>query len=82
MDRAKLIKILQLTQSPNDYEALSAMRKANAILAAAGHNWETYMAAIATPTPQAWPFGVPAHPAEFRVFTTTGFPTGSTFRFG
>ncbi len=36
--RARLIKLMQMTLSSNDHEALIAMRKANALL---GHlNWE------------------------------------------
>src|SRR5262245_58815708 len=34
------IKLMMMTQSPNDGEALTALRKANAKLAAINRNWE------------------------------------------
>lgn len=40
MDKQKLIKILNLTQSPNDNEALSAIRMANKIILEAKESWE------------------------------------------
>lgn len=36
----QLIKLLAMTTSTNDAEALAFMRKANALLAAAGWDWE------------------------------------------
>jgi hypothetical protein len=38
----KLIKLLQLSQSSNDYEALSAIRKANAVLRAKNMDWNQF----------------------------------------
>lgn len=35
-----LVKILSLTQSPNDHETLAAIRKANSVLQQNGWSWE------------------------------------------
>ena len=43
MDTERLTKLLMLTTSSNDAEALAAMRKANALLAQAGLNWEKFI---------------------------------------
>ena len=43
MDRSKLSKLLALTQSSNDHEALLALRKANALVLAHGATWEAVM---------------------------------------
>ena len=43
-----LIKLLMMTTSPHDGEALNAMRKANAILAAANVNWSEFLSAVST----------------------------------
>ncbi len=40
MDKGHLIKLLNLTSSKNDGEALNATRKANAFLKENGINWE------------------------------------------
>lgn len=40
MDTTRLIKLLNLTTSPEDGEALSAVRFANALLAKEGKTWE------------------------------------------
>ena len=45
MDKDKLIKLLNLTTSKNDGEALSATRKANAFLKDNGINWEEFVLA-------------------------------------
>lgn len=39
-----LVKLLKMTSSPNDGEALTAMRKANELLATAGWDWDRVMA--------------------------------------
>lgn len=39
MDLSKLEKLLNLTQSDNDHEALSAIRRANELLKAAKRSW-------------------------------------------
>lgn len=39
----RLIKLLMLTQSDQDFEALAALRKANAMLAAQNMNWEEFI---------------------------------------
>lgn len=41
MDLSKIIKLLALTQSSNDNEALSAIRKANALLKENNKTWES-----------------------------------------
>lgn len=40
MDKSKLIKLLNLTSSSNEDEAVSAMRKANSLLEESQLNWE------------------------------------------
>lgn len=40
------IKLMMLTTSDNDSEALSALRKANAILAQANVNWSEFLSAV------------------------------------
>lgn len=40
MDKSKLVKLLNLTSSENDNEALSALRKANSILSRHGKRWD------------------------------------------
>jgi hypothetical protein len=40
LDRSRFIRILKLTASPNDSEALSAVRRANSMLHAAGLSWD------------------------------------------
>lgn len=49
MNRDKIVKLLQLTQSPNDFEALAAIRKANEILRRENMDWEKF---LAPPQPQ------------------------------
>lgn len=39
LDRAKLVKLLQMTRSKNDHEALTAVRMANDMLRVAGVDW-------------------------------------------
>ncbi len=43
MDKSKLIKFLELTASPNDGEALSAVRKANIFLRENKLNWVDFV---------------------------------------
>jgi hypothetical protein len=43
-----LVKLLMMTTSPNDGEALTAIRKANAMLAGANVNWEEFLKAVQT----------------------------------
>lgn len=43
LDRTKLIKLLMLTQSDQDGEALSAIRKANDLLKKSNKNWEEFL---------------------------------------
>jgi hypothetical protein len=38
-----LVKLMMLTTSDNDNEALVALRKANAIIAGTGMNWEAFL---------------------------------------
>jgi hypothetical protein len=43
---ARFIKLMMLTTSENDSEALVALRKANALLAEANVNWEEFLNAV------------------------------------
>lgn len=43
MNREKFIKLMMLTASDQDGEALTALRKANAMLAAENKNWEEFI---------------------------------------
>lgn len=47
LDRERLAKVLALTTSPNDSEALSAMRKANEIIKGEGLTWDEVLVQIA-----------------------------------
>lgn len=42
MESGKLIKLLQLSQSPNDYEALAAIRRANTLLQKENLDWQAF----------------------------------------
>lgn len=42
IDLDKLIKLMMMTTSSNDHEALVALRKANAMLAENNQNWEEF----------------------------------------
>jgi hypothetical protein len=44
--KSMFIKLMQMTTSSHDAEALVAIRKANALLAAANVNWEEFLAAL------------------------------------
>lgn len=43
MDKSKITKLLALSQSDNDNEALAAIRMANKLLRANNLTWETFM---------------------------------------
>jgi hypothetical protein len=45
MDKSKIIKLLSLTQSDNDHEALNAIRMANRILRTNEFTWEKFFGA-------------------------------------
>src|SRR5262245_52539824 len=55
LDRSRFIRILKLTDSSNDSEALSAVRRANAMLHAAGLSWDRLhvLPPAADPEPEA-----------------------------
>lgn len=42
-ERAKFVKLMMVATSANDHEALAALRKANAMLAAENLNWEEFL---------------------------------------
>lgn len=46
MDNARLVKLLNLTTSDNDHEALSAMRMANKIVREAGKRWNDLIGVV------------------------------------
>jgi hypothetical protein len=50
---SKFVKLMMLTTSQNDNEALTALRKANALLAEANVNWEEFINAIERSKPIA-----------------------------
>ena len=52
-NRSRFLRILSLTDSPNDSEALSAVRRANALLHAAGLSWDKLI--VVPPPPDAEP---------------------------
>jgi hypothetical protein len=43
---AQFVKLMMMTTSSHDQEALTAIRKANAILASANVNWEEFLGAV------------------------------------
>jgi hypothetical protein len=43
---AQFVKLMMMTTTSNDHEALVAIRKANAILASANVNWEEFLGAV------------------------------------
>ena len=53
-DRSRFLRILNLTESPNDFEALNVVRRANAMLHAAGLSWEKLIV-VPSPPPDAEP---------------------------
>lgn len=55
IDRPKLIKLMMMTQSSNDGEALTALRKANALLAADNVNWSEFISGIKQQAPRPAP---------------------------
>ncbi len=48
LDRHKFIKLMMMTQSSNDGEALTALRKANGMLAGENMNWSEFISGIKT----------------------------------
>lgn len=46
LDRQRLIKLMNMTTSSNDGEALAAIRKANALLKVNGMNWSEFISGI------------------------------------
>jgi hypothetical protein len=49
LDRSRFIRILKLTDSSNDSEALSAVRRANALMHAAGLSWDRLIVLLPLP---------------------------------
>jgi hypothetical protein len=43
---AQFVKLMMMTTTTNDHEALVAIRKANALLASANVNWEEFLGAV------------------------------------
>ncbi len=72
LDRTRLLKLLQMTRSANDGEALTAMRMANLLVDRAGEDWAVILG-LAAPKepfpPPRWPedrpFGGGARTAGF-----------------
>jgi hypothetical protein len=57
IDRERLIKLMMMTTSSNDGEALAAVRKANSLLAANQSNWHDFIKAVPAPRPRPKPMG-------------------------
>lgn len=55
IDREKLIKVLSMTTSSSDGEALAAIRKANKILTENNTTWNNFIRGIPTPRPVSRP---------------------------
>ena len=55
MHKSLLTKLMMMTSSENDQEALTALRKANKILKEAGVNWEELLDALSKPAQAAPP---------------------------
>jgi Protein of unknown function (DUF2786) len=62
MDKERLTKLMRMTTSPNDGEALNALRKANELLKAAKMDWQQVLnSAASSGMPQPYkPFSGPA----------------------
>lgn len=70
MERDKIFKLLELTQSDNDAEALNAIRKANEIRKKAGLQWEDVFAeSITTYKPSNLPPIFNMRPGQPRFLT-------------
>ena len=74
IDRARLAKLLALSASPNDNEALACIRAANKMVQAAGKSWDEVLVQITPGTritnqngaykaEEAWPEPRPKRPA-------------------
>lgn len=59
LDLDRLTKLLQLTKSPNDHEALSALRKANAALERVGTDWRGLFTRLLEPHTRPQPIRQP-----------------------
>lgn len=46
MDMQKLSKLMMLTTSDNDYEALASLRKANSLVSAGGKTWSDLLLSV------------------------------------
>ncbi len=51
-DFARLKKMMALTASDNDHEALAALRAANAIIRSSGHTWPEVLERVVTVVPE------------------------------
>lgn len=51
LDRVRLLKLLQMTRSGSDGEALNAVRMANALLDREGESWEAVLGLLGEPDP-------------------------------
>ncbi|TYL86152.1 hypothetical protein [Bradyrhizobium cytisi] len=54
IDRERLLKILRLTESNHDGEAIAAMRMANKLIRSAGKTWEDVVSRFAAPAPKSY----------------------------
>src|ERR1035441_10306125 len=80
LDRERLIKVLAMTTSPNDSEALSAMRKANEIIRAENLTWAEVLAQHLNL--QGQPLGQSAHTVHVDLFRRGGFASPEFYKDG
>lgn len=59
LDRERLLKLLRLTESDADGEALNAVRMANRMLKSAGKSWDEVLIGVTTPSASARSYGSP-----------------------
>jgi hypothetical protein len=62
----KFVRLMMLTTSDKDHEALAALRKANAFLADAGFDWEALLASRKEPPTET--IETPPEPAEWPAY--------------
>lgn len=75
IDRERLIKLMMMTTSGNDGEALVAVRKANKLLYDAKSNWNDFIKSVPAPRPPPRPMGRGIFEEQFRPkYTDPGIP--------
>lgn len=72
MHESMLVKLMMMTTSSNDSEALIALRKANKLLKEAGVTWQDLLSALSTPRPSAVPRPRPRPEPEWENVVNAG----------